>query len=290
MDARPVVVGVDGSEPAMAAVRWAAGEAARRGLPVRLVAAFGWPDIQPPGETILTTDYRAELLREAREHLSAAADVAEQTAPGLLVEQQVVTGYPAAVLRAEAEHAELLVLGHRGTGGVVGLFLGSVAVSTAAHAGCPVVVVRSPDAARRSPELPVVVGVDGSSHAEAAIAFAYQAASTRGVPLVAVHTWTDLLFEPSVGPLLDWEAIEARERRILDERLAGWSEKYPDVTVRRVVTSSAPAPILLEQAANAQLVVVGSRGRGNLAGVLLGSVSHALLHRAPCPVAVVRAG
>jgi nucleotide-binding universal stress UspA family protein len=100
--------------------------------------------------------------------------------------------------------------------------------------------------------------------------------------LVAVHTWGDQRADPIFGALLDWE------RQVLAERLAGWAEKYPDVTVRRVVTRDAPANRLLAQAQQAQLVVVGSHGRGGFAGLVLGSVSHALLYHAPCPVAVVR--
>ena len=138
------------------------------------------------------------------------------------------------------------------------------------------------------PEGPVVVGVDGSPTSEAAVGFAYEAAATRGVPLVAVHTWWDLMVDPTFAPLLDWDALEADEREVLAERLAGWGEKYPDVHVQRLVMHDRPARALLAQAAGAQLVVVGTRGRGGVAGLLLGSVSHALLHHAPCPVAVVR--
>ena len=198
-----------------------------------------------------------------------------------------IGGFPVQVLREESERATLLVVGGRGTGGVLGLLLGSVAMSLAGHAACPVVVVREP--AESSRILPVVVGVDGSPYGEAAVAFAYEAASLRGAPLVAVHTWSDLLFDSRVAPVLDWEAIETGEREVLAERLAGWSEKFPDVPVRRVVYRDRPAHSLLEEAAHAQLLVVGSHGRGQLGGLVLGSVSHAVLHRAPCPVAVVRA-
>lgn len=160
-------------------------------------------------------------------------------------------------------------------------------MSLAGHAACPVVVVREPVGA--SEDLPVVVGVDRSSHSEAAVAFAYEVASLRGAPLAAVHTWSVWLFNTRMGPLMDWEPIQTREREVLAERLAGWSEKFADVPVRRVVYRDRPARSLLEQAAHAQLLVVGSRGRGHLTGLVLGSVSHAVLHRAACPVAVVRA-
>jgi nucleotide-binding universal stress UspA family protein len=190
------------------------------------------------------------------------------------------------VLVAESRQAQLVVVGDRGLGGFTGLLLGSVAVGLAAHAASPVAVVRG---AAPSPDGQVVVGVDGSPTSEAALAAAYEAAAARRVRLVAVHTWWDFLIDTTLAPLLDWEAIEGDEHVLLAERLAGWAEKYPDVEVRRVVARDKPAHSLLQQATGAQLVVVGSRGRGGFAGLLLGSVSHSLLHHAPCPVLVVRA-
>jgi nucleotide-binding universal stress UspA family protein len=179
------------------------------------------------------------------------------------------------------------VVGSRGLGGVSGLLLGSVAVALAAHASCPMVVVRGedrPDAA----DLPVGIGVDGSPTSEAALAFAFEAAAVRGVGLVAVHTWADVEFRPGMAPLVDWSSIAEDEEVVLAERLAGWSTKYPDVPVRRVVQRDGAATALVELSRDAQLVVVGSRGRGQLSGLLLGSVSHGVLHRSHCPVAVVR--
>jgi nucleotide-binding universal stress UspA family protein len=183
----------------------------------------------------------------------------------------------------------MVVLGDRGLGGFTGLLIGSVAVAVTAHAACPVVVVRGPESDLTAPlPEPVVVGVDGSSTSEAALAFAFEEASLRRVPLVAVHVWRDLLLDATLAPLLDWDAIESDERQVLAERLAGWSEKYPDVAVRRLVAYDRPARALVGESGRAQLVVVGSRGRGGLHGMLLGSVSQALLHHAHCPVAVVR--
>lgn len=286
---RPIVVGVDGSEAALGAVRWAAREAHRRGLAVRLVEAFAWSDTVPLDGVIGTQDFRETLLRTMQDQVNKAAAAAEEAAPGIHVDKQVVAGYPARVLRAESERAALLVTGGRGVGGVLGLLVGSVAVSMAVHAACPVVVVPKTEDAPDSADLPVVVGVDGSAHSEAAVAFAYETASLRGAPLVAVHAWSDLLFDAEVVPTMDWEAIEAGEREVLSERLAGWAEQYPDVAVKRVVSQDRPAHALLEQAARAQLLVVGSRGRGRLPALVLGSVSHSVLNRARCPVAVVRA-
>jgi len=286
---RTVVAGVDGSECGLQAVRWAAAEALRRQLPLRLVAAHAWPSGGLVGDPGLGVDYRAVLRDVVLGHLATAAADARQVAPELEIEQVEVTGYPVPVLLGESAHAEIVVLGDRGLGGFTGLLIGSVAVEVTAHASCPVIVVRGsePDRTGPRPE-PVVVGVDGSPTSEAATAFAFEAASLRRVPLVAVHVWRDVLVDATMAPLLDWDVIDSDEREVLAERLAGWSAKYPDVPVRRLVARDRPARALVEESGRAQLVVVGSRGRGGFRGLLLGSVSQALLHNAHCPVAVVR--
>lgn len=285
---RPVVAGVDGSESALAAVRWAAREAHHRRLPLRLVQAFSWPNFRHIGELDFGVNPREVLLRLAHEELAAAADAAAAAAPGVEIEQEVEVGYPIPVLEAESRRAHILVLGDRGLGGVNSLLIGSVAIALAAHAACPMVVIRGPEPAPASEALPVLVGVDTTANSAAAIEFAFDIADARRVPLVAVHALWDLLVDPVLDLVTEWDATEAHERERLGELLAGWSEKYPDVPVQRVVARDRPAHRLLEQAQHAQLVVVGSRGRGALSGLLLGSVSHALLHHAPCPVAVVR--
>ena len=286
---RAVVAGVDGSECGLQAVRWAAAEALQRQLPLRLVAAHAWPSGGLVGDPGLGVDYRTVLRDVVLGHLATAAADARQVAPELDIEQVEVTGYPVPVLLGESAHAEIVVLGDRGLGGFTGLLIGSVAVEVTAHASCPVIVVRGsePDRTVPRPE-PVVVGVDGSPTSEAATAFAFEAASLRRVPLVAVHVWRDVLVDATMAPLLDWDVIDSDEREVLAERLAGWTEKYPDVPVRRLVARDRPARALVEESGRAQLVVVGSRGRGGFHGLLLGSVSQALLHHAHCPVAVVR--
>lgn len=286
---RTVVVGVDGSAYALRAVRWGAAEARRRWTPLRLVTAFGWGpgrDTSRPGRE---KHYRDALLDRSRHHLLAAAAAAEGEFQDVELEQELVVGHPISVLGAEARRAQVVVLGDRGMSRVGGVLVGSVAVGLAVHASCPVIVVRGSD---REPleaaSAPVVVGMDGSGGADAAIAFAFEAAAARRVSFVAVHAWSDLVLDPSMSAVVvDYEAIESGERNVLDERLACWTAKYPDVAVERVLTRDGPARGLLEQANRAQLVVVGSRGRGEFAGLVLGSVSHALLHRASCPVAVI---
>ena len=286
---RPVVAGVDGSACALQAVRWAAAEAVRRGRPLRLVAAHAWPAGGLIGDPGLGVDPQAVLRDVVLGHLAVAAATAAVVAPELPVEQVEATGLPVPVLQGESVRADLVVLGDRGLGGFTGLLIGSVAVALAAHASCPVAVVRGAEPDGTGPRRePVVVGVDGSPGSEAAVAFAFEAAALRGVPLVAVHTWQDLVVDATMAPLIDWDVVEADEREVLAERLAGWGEKYPDVELRRLVTRDRPARALVEESGRAQLVVVGSRGRGGLAGMLLGSVSQALLFHAACPVVVAR--
>jgi nucleotide-binding universal stress UspA family protein len=130
------------------------------------------------------------------------------------------------------------------------------------------------------------MGIDGSPASEAATALAFNEASRRGVELVALHAWSDVGVFPMLG--MDWRESEAKGQEILAERLAGWREQYPDVRVKRLIFCDKPSRWLLEQSAHAQLVIVGNRGRGGFAGMLLGSVSSALVHAATVPVIVVR--
>jgi nucleotide-binding universal stress UspA family protein len=286
---RTVVVGVDGSDSALRAVRWGAAEAGRRQVPLRLVFVFAWTDeivIGPGSEA----HYRDTLLERAHGLLAEAAEAAERQQPTIDVEQQLVVGFPIDVLSAEAERAHLMVVGDRGMSRVEGLLAGSVASALAAHAPCPVVVVRG---AERDPSqlasMPVVVGVDLPSTSAAAIEFAMEAAAARSAAVVAVHAWSPKILLPGMATIMaEWNLLETEERRALSEEMAGWAEKFPAVPVEVIVSRDGPAHSLLATAARAQLIVVGSRGRGDFAGLVLGSVSNALVHRAPCPVAVVR--
>ena len=279
---RPVTVGVDGSVSSEQAVRWAAREARRRKAPLRVVQAV---DPTAPPHRYAVPGYGPDVheirTRAARAHLQDAARAAAEEASGVTVEQEIVDGFPIPRLLDESRSAQLVVIGVRGLGGVAGLLLGSVAVGLAARGACPVAVVRGRTSAV---EGPVVVGVDGSPVSEAALEYAFDAADARSAELVVVYAWRDLLLDRAT-PL---EAIEQQGRAELAERLAGWGGKYPDVRVRRVVVRDAPARTIVEQSSAAQLVVVGSHGRGSVGGLLLGSVSNAVLHRAECPVVVVR--
>ncbi|BCJ57113.1 universal stress protein [Micromonospora endophytica] len=283
----PVVVGVDGSEIALHAVRAAAREAAFRHRPLRIVHAFIWPLMNVPLGPAPGAPGDGGLRNQAERCLAEAVAEAGKVAPEVPVTGAVIDGAATPVLLAEARDAALIVLGNRGLGGFAGLLLGSVAVQVSAHADCPVLVIRGESRA----DGPVVVGVDGSELSQQAVRFAFEEAAWRGSDLVAVHAW---LYPTPAGPgdilplVYDLDAFREAEERTLAEAVAGWSERYPEVTVRRRLVRGSPASALVEESRDAQLTVVGARGRGALKGLLLGSVSHTVLHHAHSPLAIVR--
>jgi nucleotide-binding universal stress UspA family protein len=283
---RSVVVGVDGSESSLAAVDLAATEARLRGLPLRVVHAFMWPELGAPLGPSPYGPPEGGLQNDAERLLATAVERAGQAAPDLDVDSELVTGGAAAVLVEESRAAAMVVLGDRGLGGFTGLLVGSVAVQLAAHAHCPVAVVRG----RPEPSGPVVLGVDGSPGAGPAVLQAFEEASLRGAELVALHAWVDPV-PPQLGDVLpvvyDVDQVEAEEMRLLAEALAGCRERYPDVVVNEELVRASARDHLIERSAQAQLLVVGTRGLGGVRGLLLGSVSQAALHHADCPVLVV---
>jgi nucleotide-binding universal stress UspA family protein len=288
MNGRHVLVGVDGSEESLRAVRWAAAEARSRHIPLRLVHGFEAPDAPYLADPAVRITYRKGMTRRAHRWLREAADQARGVDPELVVEVELRLEHPVPLLARDSAAAALLVLGSRGQSGLGGPLLGSVAIGVCARARCPVVAVPHP-AALAVAAAPIVVGVDGSPLSEPALAFAFDFAASHGAPLVAVHTWWDDYLDRRFSPPMPYpETVEVEAHEVLAERLAGWQEKVPEVTVHRVVEASAPAKTLLRESGEARLLVVGSRGRGGFAGWLLGSTSRTLLHRATCPVAVVR--
>jgi nucleotide-binding universal stress UspA family protein len=280
-----VVVGVDGSESSLDAVRLAAREAALRKRPLLVVHAFVWALMRVPLGPHPLGPPDGGLRNQAERLVAEAVEEARRAAPEVPVTARSVDGGVAPVLLAEASDAHMVVLGDRGLGGFTGLLVGSVAVQVAAHATCPVVVAKG----RQHPNGPVVVGVDESAVSDHAVGFAFEEASLRNAPLVAIHTWhfpTPTEFGDPL-PLVYDQEIAAAGERVLSEALAGWGERYPDVAVTRRVHRSQPAKALVDESDRAQLVVVGARGRGGFTGLLLGSVSQSVLHHSRCPVAVV---
>lgn len=290
-DAYPVVVGVDGSESALHAVRWAAREAERRNARLHLVYVSHLVPIRHPRQIPPPAPYLAALREQGSHWLAEADEAARHAVPGLQVSTDLHDGLAADVLVTESKRAQLMVLGSRGLGGFGSLLIGSVAVALSGHGRCPVVVVRPSGMDGAREEGPIVVGVDGSELSDAALTFAFEAAAARDVPLVAVHTWQDVHMSGAWTLLpgtIDWDWLQSEEEDQLAERIASWREKFPQVEVRPLVVRDRPARALLEHAAGAQLLVVGSRGRGAFSGIGLGSVSQTLLHHAECPVAVAR--
>jgi nucleotide-binding universal stress UspA family protein len=292
---RAIVVGVDGSTSALHATRWAAREAALRKLPLRVVHACPPLAIEHPTTLASQAAYLAAMRDQGGHWGRAATTEARTVAPGLEVSTLARVGGAHEVLIEESRGAHLVVLGSRGQGGFDDLAVGSVALALAEHGACPVVVVRGRTPADPPPGAgPVLVGVDGSPASVAAIGLAFEAASLRGVELIAVHTWVPVSFDGAWTALpldADPEELAERERRVFGEALAGWQEKYPDVAVRRLVLRDRPVRALLAQAeqTGAQLIVVGSRGHGEaMTGMGMGSTSRALLYHAECPVAVAR--
>ncbi|WP_435593247.1 universal stress protein [Nocardia sp. bgisy118] len=281
----PVVVGVDGSEQSLAAVRWAAQYAARHRAPLRLIHALGVPIDFSPGMAGPVFDLESwrraghDLLATARDAARAAAAPIAPIAP-IEIFSVVADSAPVPTLRNHAQDARLLVVGSRGFGAFGRVVLGSVSTALVRQAPCPVAVI--PESKSPAWHGPVVVGVDGSTSSAQAIAMAFEEASERGVEVIAVHTWSEFYRYESRAEM------QTEAEALLAEGLAGYGEKYPEVPVTRIVTEDRPARSLLREAATAQLIVLGSHGRGAFPGMTLGSVTHAVLHRAECPLLVVR--
>lgn len=279
-----IIVGVDGSRAGLEAAGWAAKEAVRRGVPLRVVYATPrWVLETEEGDRYAGI---AKWMREGGETvLAAAVERARREAPQVEVESAQLPGDPREALIEAAGKADLLVVGNHGLGGFRGLLLGSVAYGVAGQAPGNVVVVPEVPAPARGE---VVVGVDGSQIGAAALDFAFEEAALRGATLRAVHAWT--WFEAGGGffPRPGDADDEQARARVLKEALAGPRERYPDLEVIEEVVRGHPAEVLKQASDGADLLVVGSRGRGTLAGLLLGSVSQAMLQHATCPVAVVR--
>jgi nucleotide-binding universal stress UspA family protein len=281
----PVVVGVDGSDSSRQALLWAVEEATRRRLRVELLCAW---DGDHGAESVAREDRRME--DECRSVVDTAAAHARTASPRLDVSTSTLHAQPASALIAASRHADTVVVGSRGIGGLAEALLGSTSMQLAAYASCPVVVVRRPLASDGSPPRRVVVGVDGSALSTEAIGYAFEQASQRGLDLTVLHTWNDTVDTSGVGlrGLVEpWELV-AEQELISSGPVARWTEAFPDVDVQPHVRRGRAADVLVNASASAELVVVGSRGRGGFRGLLLGSVSRSVLHRAQCPVAVVR--
>ncbi|MGV0792412.1 universal stress protein [Mycolicibacterium sp. XJ1819] len=279
-----IVVGVDGSPASRVAVDWAARDATLRNLSVTLVHVAGpilasWSRTPPP------VGIGKWQQQQGRSALEDAVGVARE-AGATRIKTEMYYSATVPTLVDLSKDADMVVVGSRGQG-ALGRLLGSVSDGLVHHAHCPVAVIRDEDPLMPTPaKAPVLVGIDGSPASELATAIAFEEASFRQVDLIALHAWSDegvLDF-----PGMDWSTMKAGEDAVLAERLAGWQERFPDVQVHRLVVCDRPARQLVEHSEEAQLVVVGSHGRGGFAGMLLGSVSAAVVQASRMPVIVAR--
>lgn len=280
-----VAVGVNGTPSSDAAVRWATQEAAIRNETLTLISVFGMQHVHTHNEELREDIYQwrerqAEILLEKALQIARAG---HEDHGKLRIRTHIEYGHPVPGLIEASKNVRMLVVGSRGLHQLDRVFLGSVSTGVLHHARGPIAVVR--DGCEVDHGAPVVLGVDGSPASEAAIAVAFDEASQREVPLVAIHAWGVRAF---FGPDIDPDALEGEAKEILAERLAGWQERYPDVHVVRRVVGELPEKHLIEASAHAQLVVLGSHGRGGFTGMMLGSVSSAVVHGIDAPVIVVR--
>ncbi|GAB2727772.1 universal stress protein [Nocardia thraciensis] len=288
--ARPtIVVGADGSEVALQAVVWAAVEAALHGCALHIITSFG-VDPRPGMVSILAANEQRWLREDGERVLAEAASIARHAVPDteVVITTELTFDMIIPTLLERSAQARMIVVGSRGRGAIRRTLLGSVSTAVSRHARCPVAVVHGDAAAEAAwGQKPVVVGIDGTANSVPAVEVAFGEASQRKVGLVAVHAWSDMSGYDL--PIVGWDGIRETEQVLLAESLAGWAERYPDVAVERIVVCDSPTRALLTRSEAAQLLVVGSHGRGGFPGMVLGSTSTALLHLAHCPTIVVPA-
>jgi len=289
-----IVVGYDGTEHSAAALEWAAVHAQHRDRPLTVLhvvdyagmiasplGPFGWPDVHDEKVAAIARA-GAELARKQAGSIDISAVTRVAPVAGALIEF--------------AGSAEMLVVGTRGHGDLAGSVLGSVAFAVGGHASCPVVVVRGRVGAPGS-DRPVMVGVDCSSGSETAVRYAADLAAAAPAPLIIVcgyrivasPAWTEAAYydlESGGRPNFTTVARESAQNAVISAARTARTA-HPELKIREQILEGVPARALIRAADQAGILVVGSRGHGGFAGLKLGSVSHALIHAAPCPVAIV---
>ncbi|MFT4200710.1 universal stress protein [Gordonia sp. (in: high G+C Gram-positive bacteria)] len=284
-----VVVGVDNTDTSLHAARWAAALAAREESELHIVGAYDASTSNYAPGLVIPQDVVEAIANEAKDAVQKAAAAALEAEPDVRVRTSVGEGDAARTLLEVGKDATAIVIGTRRLGSVKGLLLGSVGVTIAAHYEGRVVVIGDEVGSG-----PVVVGVGDTPVSDPAVKEAYRQADSLKVPLVAVHTWSQLDADALHGYGIEPEAVERMSTEATEavaERLAGYSQDYPDVEVQRIVVPDDPGKAIISAAGErkASLIVVGSRGRGGFKGLLLGSTSQKVLQQAECPVMIVRA-
>ncbi|WLQ44903.1 universal stress protein [Streptomyces laculatispora] len=284
----PVVVGVDGSEGSLRALDWAATEAARRGLPLRVIHASLWEHYEGLRPTFDTERPAEQILAE---HVVASA---QERAQRLHSEVSMVADVqpedPVTALVQESHEATLVVLGSRGRGRIAGMLLGSVSLALAGRSHCPVVVIPTPPPSTQPKPGRIVVGIGDAAGPSAAARFALEQAASRHGELIAVRAWRCPAHEAVDHPLLSGTPASAHRQEAeehLENVLAVLDRSGSDAVIERSVVQGPAHQTLIEAATGAELLVVGARRDGGRHGLHLGPVNHAVLHYAPCPVAVV---
>ncbi len=278
-----VLVAVDGSEASERSMLWAARDAARRGTSLTIVHCYYWPS-SGLGAMDAIGFLMDGLAKDSTDILSAAEASVTSAMPDLKVTVESHLGAPVATLVDMSGRFDVVVVGSRGLGGFKGMLLGSVSTGVVANALSSVVVVRG-EFDENDTVAPVVVGVDASPSGQAALAEAFAAAERCRCALVAVHAWQAPSARVTPEQAEEWQKSAAAE---LESHIAPLAERHPTVTVETVTYQDRPTAALLARAQTARLVVVGTRGRSEFTGMLLGSTSRALVQHAPCPVMVVR--
>ncbi|AZP15470.1 universal stress protein [Streptomyces aquilus] len=284
----PLVVGVDGSESSLLAVDWAADEAARHGLPLRLVYASLWERYE--GALPSTSPDRPSEQVMADNIVAGAAERAGRRNPEVKVSTEVIADEAADALLREGYGASALVTGNRGRGELQGLLLGSVGLTVAARAHCPVIVVRGDRAGREGTHERILLGAGEPATSGEAVRFAFREAEARRCTLDVVRAWRCPEHETADHPLLAGHTVHEHSEQasaLLDAVLHDAAADHPGVPVRRATVEGPARKVLLNRSAAADLVIIGARRRTGHFGLQLGRVGHTLLHHADCPVAIV---
>jgi nucleotide-binding universal stress UspA family protein len=289
-----VVVGVDGSEQAMTAARWALDVTTRRHSPLEVIHSWSVP-LPPVGLGPTPVGLNDENIRAAAQRvLDDAVAALRAVAPDASITGRLYPGTPTSALLEAAERSSIVVVGSSGLDRVTEFILGSVTQQVVAHASCPVAVVPSHEAPESGIEAGrVVVGIDGSELSLDATRIAFEEASLRRAGLTLLHVWNVAGYDSAgvvVPETFNLEEAHSDELRAMAETVAGLADKYPDVQVEQRLRQGRPAKALADASRGAAMVVVGSRGHGGFASLVLGSTSRALLHHAHCPVLVVKPG